>query len=329
MNRLNRLVAVLGLTHGIATAAPSAQMETFLDAPGPQGALKGSLLAPAAPSGPVVLIIPGSGPTDRDGNNPLGVRAATYRLLAEGLAARGITTVRIDKRGMFASRAALPDANAVTIDDYAKDIDAWIRVVREHTGTSCVWLLGHSEGGLVAMVAANARKDVCGLLLAAAPGRRMGDILREQLSDNPANAPLRDQAFVAIDRLEKGQPVDTTTMHPALLGLFGPQVQGFLMSAFSYEPARLLEHYPKPVLILQGQKDLQIREIDALTLNKANPAAALVQLRDVNHVLKHVAHDSVDANLATYADPALPLAPGVIDAIGGFIEKHHQTDGSR
>jgi uncharacterized protein len=72
-------------------------------------------------------------------------------LLAEGLAERGIGSVRIDKRRMFASSAAVADANAVTIDDYVADVGAWIGVIRKETGVSCVWLLGHSEGGLVVL----------------------------------------------------------------------------------------------------------------------------------------------------------------------------------
>ena len=105
----------------IAAAAASAA----ITAPGPQGPLEGTLLD-AGKSAPVVLIIPGSGPTDRDGNNPLGVTAAPYRLLAEALAAKGVSSARIDKRGMFGSKAAVADANKVTITDYAADTHNWV-----------------------------------------------------------------------------------------------------------------------------------------------------------------------------------------------------------
>ena len=133
-------------------------------APGPQEDLKGSLTKAEDPAAPVVLIIPGSGPTDRDGNSPFGIRAGPYRLMAEGLGAKGISTVWIDKRGMFGSAGAVPDANAVTIDDYVEDIQAWVKVIREATETDCVWLLGHSEGGLVALAAAQVENAVCGLI---------------------------------------------------------------------------------------------------------------------------------------------------------------------
>lgn len=315
---------LLALVMASSAAAP---MESALEAPGPAAPLTGTMLAPDSDSdsdsdtrpGPVALIIPGSGPTDRDGNNPLGVKAATYRLLAQALAARGVATVRIDKRGMFGSAAAVADANAVTVGDYVADVHAWVGSIRKRIGADCVWLIGHSEGGLVAMAAAQDAPAVCGLVLIAAPGRPLGAVLREQIRANPANAPLLPQAMAAIDALEAGRRIDTAGMHPALQGLFGAQVQGFLISAFSYDPARLLAAYRKPVLVLQGQRDLQVSEADARLLAKAAPDASLVLLPDVNHVLKQVASSDPRANLATYADPALALAPGVGAAIAGFI----------
>ncbi|MBS4074293.1 alpha/beta hydrolase [Ameyamaea chiangmaiensis] len=97
-------------------------------------------------------MIPGPGPVDRNGDSPQGLKAAALRRLAEGLAADGIATVRVDKRGMFGSVAAAPDANAATINAYATDVHAWTTVIHRRTGGTCVWVLGHSEGGLVAVV---------------------------------------------------------------------------------------------------------------------------------------------------------------------------------
>jgi len=186
------------------------------------------------------------------------VKAATYKLLAEGLAARGIGTVRIDKRGLSGSAGAVADANAVTINDYADDVHAWVNVIRRKTGAPCVWLLGHSEGGLIALASTSIAADVCGLILAAAAGRPLGQVLREQLTSNPANGPLLSQALPAIGALEAGRHVDVTAMHPALLPLFNPAVQDFLISEFALDPARLIAAWNKPVLILQGERDMQI-----------------------------------------------------------------------
>jgi uncharacterized protein len=290
-----------------------------LEAAGPAGPLKGTLVAPADGK-PVVLIIPGSGPTDRDGNNPLGVKAAPYRLLAEGLTERGIGSLRIDKRGMFGSAAAIADANAVTIAGYADDITAWIDVLRQRTGAECVWLAGHSEGGLIALAASQGTPDrICGLALIATPGRPLGTVLRDQLRANPANAPLLPEAEGAIDALERGERVDMSTMHPALQGLFAPPVQGFLIDLFAHDPAAQAAASDVPMLLLFGGKDLQTGPREFEALRAARPDAAAVMLPEVNHVLKRVEGDDPAANLATYADPALPLAPGVVEALAAFV----------
>lgn len=314
-------MAMGGLGMIVAMGLALAPVETAVEIEGPSGSLAGTMLAPEGEtSAPVVVIIPGSGPTDRDGNNPMGVRAAPYRLLAEALAGRGVATIRIDKRGMFGSAAAAADANAVTIADYAADMRAWIAEGRRRGGASCAWLLGHSEGALVALVAAQeAGEGLCGLLLVAAPGRPLGQVLREQLAANPANAPLLDDAMSAIDRLERGERVDSSGFHPALQGLFAPQIQGFLISLFSYDPAELAARSGRPTLILHGGRDIQIGDADARRLAQADPAARLVILPEVNHVLKAVASDDRAANLAAYGDTALPLAPGVADAIADFV----------
>jgi uncharacterized protein len=318
MNCVRSFVIVASIL-GAAIAFGAAPTETSVEAPGPSGPLKGTMLSPSTGRGAVVLIIPGSGPTDRDGNSVGGILAAPYRLLAEALVARDVTTVRIDKRGLAGSVGATPDGNAVTINDYVSDVHAWTAVIRKQTSASCIWLLGHSEGGLVAMVAAKNQPDICGLILVSTAGRRMGDVLREQLKANPANAPLLDQALPAIAELEAGKRVDTANMPVALLRLFNPKVQGFLISDFSYDPGQVLKGYPKPVLILQGLRDMQVRETDANILKEADSHATLTLLPDVNHVLKSVSSDDRRANIATYSDASLPLAPGVVSAISDFL----------
>ncbi|MEZ5670471.1 MAG: alpha/beta fold hydrolase [Alphaproteobacteria bacterium] len=243
--------AALCLTGGTVAAQAG---ERQIAAAGPVGALHGTLAGVAATgtAQPVMIVIPGSGPTDRNGNSPLGIAASTYAMLAEALADAGIATIRIDKRGMFESAAPGVDPNAVTIADYVDDIGAWVTAARAATGAGCVWLAGHSEGGLVALAAAQRLDDLCGLVLIAAPGRRLGDVMRAQLRANPANAVLLDDALGAIDSLEAGTPADVAAIHPALQQLFAPAVQGFLISLYSYDPAALLAAYDGPVLVVQG-----------------------------------------------------------------------------
>lgn len=301
----------------LLTAASVTGVE--VTAPGPEAPLHGTLVE-AGRDAPVVLIIPGSGPTDRDGNNPLGVTAAPYRLLAEALAAKGVSTVRIDKRGMFGSKAAVPDADAVTIADYAMDVHAWVGAIARRTGKRCVWLLGHSEGGLVALQAAQNPAGICGVVLVATPGRPLGQALREQLRANPANVPVLAPALAAIDQLEAGGRVDVATLPPPVQPLFNPAVQPYLIDLFAHDPAKLASTTALPMLIVQGDHDLQVSVTDARALATAQPDARVTIVPGMNHVLKTVASEDRAANLAAYSDPSLPVVPAVVEAVAGFVK---------
>jgi pimeloyl-ACP methyl ester carboxylesterase len=302
---------IMTIMAGLLAAAP-------ITTPGPVGDIHGTLID-AGSKAPTVLIIPGSGPTDRDGNNPMGVKAAPYRLLAEGLAERGISSVRADKRGLFASKDAVADANAVTLADYAQDAHGWAKTLRARTGAGCIWLVGHSEGGLVALKAAQDSSGICGVVLVATPGRRMGDVLREQLRSNPANAPLLGSALTAIAALEAGRRVDVTGMNPALLPLFAPQVQGYLIDLMAADPALLAKSLAVPLLIIHGVEDLQVAEADANALHNAQSKSRLVSIAGMNHVLKQVPAGDRAANFAAYADSAKPIDPTLVETIVSFV----------
>lgn len=135
------------MIHFIAAmlAAHSVPAEQTISAAGPQGVLEATLRS--AGGGAPVVLVPGSRPTDRGGDNPIGVKAAPYRLLAQELSNLGVTIVRIDKLGMSGSKSAIPDANKVTIADYASDVHFWAAVARKTTGEPSAWVAGHSEGG--------------------------------------------------------------------------------------------------------------------------------------------------------------------------------------
>ena len=318
-----RLVAAVLLVMAVPVLAAADPAETEVEAPGPSGPLKGLMISPGVDNAPVVLIVPGSGPTNRDGNSLDGLNTDTYKLLAQGLAARGIASVRIDKRGVSSSHAAIPNGNDVTIADYASDVHSWAKVIRDKIGAKCIWVLGHSEGGLVAMVAAKDNPpDICGLVLVAAPGRKFGELIKDQLRSNPANAPFLDEALQDIDTLEAGKRVDVSVdkTRPEIFMIFQPAVQGFLIDLLSYDPPQVLAQYKGPVLILQGERDIQVSVDDAKRLKAADSPAKLVLLPDVNHVLKAISTDDRMANLKTYFDPKPPLAPGVVDAIADFVK---------
>ena len=308
------------MSMSVAAAVAAQPIERSVTAPGPLAPLTGTM-TDAGKGAPVVLIIPGSGPTDRDGNNPIGVKAAQYRLLAEGLAARGISTVRIDKRGMFGSKAAIANANKVTITDYAADTHAWVASIRKETGAKCVWLLGHSEGGMVALAAAQKPKGICGVITVAAVGRKIGTVMREQLKANPANAPILDAALGVIASLEAGRTVESATLPEPLRPLFSDEVQPFLIDLFAEDPAGLAAALKVPLLIVQGDQDIQVTVADAKALAAAQPKARLAVLQGVNHVLKVPEGEDRAANLRSYADPSLPVASSVVEAIAGFVKR--------
>lgn len=298
--------------------AAAALAATPLTAPGPNGNLEGTLVD-AGKGAPVVVIIPGSGPTDRDGNSPLGVKAQPYKLLADALAAKGISTVRIDKRGMFGSKGAIPDPNKVTIADYAADAHTWAKLARAATGAKCVWLLGHSEGGLVVLKASQDKTDLCGVITVSAMGRKFGPVLAQQLKANPANAPFLEPALAAIAELEAGRTVPPEKLPPPLPMLFAPAVQPYLIDLMAQDSAALAKSLKLPLLIVQGDRDIQVSLDDAKALAAAQPKATLAIVPKVNHVLKAVESDDRMANMMTYADPSLPVDPGVVDTIASFV----------
>lgn len=302
----------------LAAALMLAPVSTPVESPSTPAPLHGTLLTPETEARAAAVIIPGSGPTDRDGNSPqFGIQAAPYRLLAEGLAERGVATVRIDKRGIGASTAAGPAEADLRFTAYVDDARAWAAEAAAKTGRPCVWLIGHSEGALVALAAvADGDDKVCGLVLLSGAGRPAGAVLREQLAALPE--PLKAEAYAVVDELEAGR---TVTEPPAsLAALFRPSVQPYLISWLALDPAQLAATYDGPIFIGQGATDIQVTVADAEALKAAQPRAELVIWDGVNHVLK-VAPAERAANVATYMDPALPLAPGVVEAVANFMLK--------
>ena len=169
-----------------------------------------------------------------------------------------------------------------------------------------------------ALLAARNGRDLCGLVLASAVGRRLGDVIREQLTGNPANAPLLPEAMRILAELEAGRRVSGEGMNQALLPIFRPSIQPFMMSLLAVDPPALARAYRGPILVVGGTTDLQTTIVDARRLAEARPGISLRVIEGMNHVLK-IAPAEMGPNFATYADPDLPLAPGLVDAIAGFV----------
>lgn len=218
---------------------------------------------------------------------------------------------------MFGSAGAAADPNAVRLTDYAEDVRAWAGEARRRAGAPCAWLLGHSEGGLVAILAAQDSQDVCGLVLLAAPGRPLQQVLREQLAANPANAAILPQVDRIIASLEAGEAPDLTGVHPGVAGLFNPALNTFFISLFSHDPAAELARYAGPVLVVQGETDIQVTLADAERLAQARGLEPVI-IPGMNHVLRDAPADRA-ANAATYRLTDAPLSAGLTEAIVGFV----------
>ncbi|MEM9791706.1 MAG: alpha/beta fold hydrolase [Pseudomonadota bacterium] len=315
---MRRSIGVLAMWL-LAATVPAAEEDVVI--PGPEGPLRGTLVIPENTFA-AALIVPGSGPTDRNGNNPLGVRADTYRLLARDLAAAGIATLRTDKRGIAGSSTSISNADQVRMRDYVVDTRAWSALLKARTGLTCVWLIGHSEGGLITLVAARREPSpYCGVLLLATPGRPLGQILREQLRANPANAPLLVAAEAIISDLEAGKTVPSERIPEPLSLLFRPPVQPYLMDLMSIDPATTAAEYAGPLAIVQGTHDLQVPVSDADRFGHARPGGEVHFIEGMNHVLKSAPADPA-GNLAVYNAPGVPLAQGLVEYFTGFVRRH-------
>jgi len=283
----------------------------------PTGKIAGTLLVPATTGRmPLVVIIAGSGPTDRNGNSPLLPGANnSLKLLAEGLAERGIASLRYDKRGVAASATAMVSEANLRFDTYADDAAAWIRRLRSDARFSTITVVGHSEGSLLGMLATQ-RGAADGYVSIAGAGRAADKILREQLGKQ---LPPDLLAFSnkGLDALLAGHTVDSVP--PPLLSLFRPSVQPYMISWLRVDPQVEITRLGVPALIVQGTLDAQVPVGDAQLLAKAEPKAKLLVIEGMNHVFKRVASDQA-AQLASYSDPNLPDAPELIDGIATFVK---------
>ncbi|CCD96999.1 conserved exported hypothetical protein [Bradyrhizobium sp. ORS 375] len=257
---------------------------------------------------PVALLIAGSGSTDRDGNGPQ-LKPATLKKLAEQLAARGIASLRYDKRGAGGWKSEFGKPQDFRFKDYVDDSAALVDFLRGKFAR--IALVGHSEGGLVAILTAR-RTPVDRLVLLAASARRQGDLLKAQL-EKKLPATKMEPVAKAIDAIMAGQIVDPP---PPELPI-APSMQPGIGSAFTEDPIDPLKQLVIPILIVGGGRDQQVARLDMVALAAAAPAAKTLWLPEMNHVLVDVANE--DENLSSYNDPDRPLDPDMVDAVAGFI----------
>lgn len=263
---------------------------------------------------PVVLIIAGSGPTDKDGNSAIAGKNNSLKMLAEGLAQEGIASVRYDKRGIGDNASLLKKEEDISIDQYVDDAVQIIHVLSANQAFSSVHIIGHSEGSLIGMLAAQ-KTNVASFVSIAGAGRTADTLLLEQLSGQLTPA-LTAETNMILAALKKGEQVQHVS--PELQALFRPSVQPYMMSWLKYNPATELQHVKGRVLLIQGTTDIQVNATDAEALKQGDEKAELLYLEGMNHILKNAPEDRTK-NLATYADPTLPLHPKLLPAIYKFI----------
>lgn len=304
------LLALPSLLHAQTTLHRPVELAT------PDGTLYGSLLLPQKDGAvPVALLIAGSGPTDRNGNNPQG-RNDSLRRLAQALAKGGVASVRYDKRGIAASQPAGPDERQLSVERYAADAAAWGKQLNADPRFSRLILIGHSEGALIASLAApEAGADA--VISIAGSGRPVDEVLQEQLHSRlPVELLPEALALTASLKAQRLQP----QVSEPLQVLFRPSVQPYLMSLFRQAPAQAFARVEVPALIVQGTTDIQVSAVDAQRLKAAKPDAELLLVDGMNHVLR-IVPDDVEQQLASYAEPERPLASELAPALLAFIGK--------
>ena len=312
MKRLFTLFAALLL----ATAALYA-VEEDITLNTPTGDIHGKLILPDGGTPcPVVIIIAGSGPTDMNGNNA-GMTNNSLLYLARELAAGGIASVRYDKRAIGKSAAACTNEEDLRFDHYIDDAAAWADKLAGDSRFTKVIIAGHSEGSLIGMVAAQRSKAVKGYISIAGCGSPAYEILEEQLKSQPAW--IQEQSASICKELREGRTVEEVPYY--LMSLYRNSVQPYLISWFAYNPAEEVAKLDIPVLILQGDMDIQVGVDEAEKLHVAQPSATMHIIKEMNHILKHCSTMQQMAQLATYRDANLPLKAELVRLIVEFITK--------
>ena len=302
-----RLIILFSILSLSVTVRAMKEQSVSLDTP--TGKINGKIGLPDAEKPPIVLLIAGSGPTDMDGNTNSGgfsMKNNSLKLLAEGLAQRGIATLRFDKRGIASSSAATKKESDLRFEDYVTDVQGWIDRLSED-----------SEGSLIGMLASVDNPKVKGFISLAGAGRPAYDIIEAQLSGQPAE--VRHLVKSINDSLKAGKEVSNIPM--GLMTLFRPSVQPYLISWYRYNPQEVIAKLRQPVLILQGDKDVQVSEEDAKLLKQSLPKAQFQILKDMNHVLKTCESVDMQVQQATYANPDLPVQEDLLITIEKFVKR--------
>lgn len=278
--------------------------------------VEGTLLIPNSKTSTVAIIIPGSGPNDRDGNQNF-MKNNSLKYLAEDLTSEGIATFRYDKRAltMLKKGASEKQIKQVTFDDFVEDAKKVVNYLKTTKHYSNIYIIGHSQGSLVGMLAAN--EQVNGFVSISGPGKPIDQVILEQIDMMGAND-LVESAKKTFEILKSGKT--DKKFNPGLANIFNLDVQPFIRSWMAYSPSDELGKLTIPVLIINGDNDIQVTPKDAQLLKDSKQSAELLIVKNMNHVLKIVESKDTQENAKTYNMPQLKNAPELAKAISTFIK---------
>ncbi len=276
--------------------------------------IKGTMLQAGEAKKIVALIIAGSGPTDRNCNSPGGIHTNAYKMLAEGLANEGISSLRFDKRWIGQSVPSGMDSKEVTLEDYIDDVRVLIDYLAAE-GYERIVLIGHSEGSTIALAAALNNPKVASVVSLAGAGKPLSDVIVEQITAQSSE--LGEASRILMDSLVNGHT--PKRIHPFLLSMFNPSAFAFLASYGRHDPAVYASKLTQPLMIVNGTTDIQVGVEQAELLKSANSKATYRIYDGMNHVLKAAPTDRMQ-NIATYSNPDLPLFDGLVSDITSFIK---------
>jgi pimeloyl-ACP methyl ester carboxylesterase len=304
------LITILAAFFPSVTNAEEIELKT------PTGSLYGTLEIPTSlGSPPLVLIISGSGPTDRDGNSQLlQGKNNSLKYLAEALARKGVASLRFDKRGVGKSASAVVREDDFRFETYIDDVTAWMNYLKKPNKYGTHFILGHSDGSLIGMVASR-RGNVDGFISIAGAGRPAPQLIIEQMKSHLSPDLMRETERI-LGELKAGRTVASPP--PALNALFRESVQPYLISWFKYDPAKEIAKLNIPVLIIGGTTDIQVPVNDAKILKNASKKATLFIVEGMNHIFKSVPNDA-QKQLTSYSDSSLPVSEKLVNGILEFI----------
>ncbi|TDI78887.1 MAG: alpha/beta hydrolase [Bacteroidetes bacterium] len=274
--------------------------------------IDGTILLPDGVENPkLAIIIAGSGPTDRNGNQQM-ISTNSLKYLAEGLSENGIATFRYDKRIIKQMKDRTLTEESIRFDDFIEDAIAVVDYFIRSKAFSNIYIIGHSQGSLVGMIAARGRVD--GFISIAGAGQGIDDVIIDQL-DNQAPG-LKDNARQAFDDMRaNGLAVNYS---PGLASIFRKSIQPFMLTWMRFDPKIEIAKLDIPVLIINGEKDLQVQVSEAEKLKAAKPDAQYEIIAGMNHILKKIDGDDIE-NSKSYNEPKRPVIREVIDLIHAFI----------